>query len=245
MPQKGRFIVVDGLDGIGKSIFLNTLKEESEQRGKKVLDIEPFWKEYNNYPALDDIIGNYHAVLTCEPTFCGVGRIIREELIQKEKNYSVQLIAKAFAADRQKLYQKLILPLLKSGIDIYQSRSLATSLVFQRQTALNQGQTLTMEDILQIPGNAFCYRHPMDFLIIPTIDTVEEVIKRLTERKDKVDNCIFETFEFQRKLKEVYESAGFQNIFERNGTTIIYMDAGKTIEFSRQQMRNFYKEYLD
>ena len=36
----------------------------------------------------------------------------------------------------------------------------------------------------------------------------------------------------------------FKDVFERVGTQVIYMDAGQTIEHSKEQARDFYKQKL-
>lgn len=245
MPQKGRFVVVDGLDGIGKGVFLNTLQEEAEARNKKVLDVVHFWQEFNDHPSPREIIGEYNAILTAEPTFVGIGKYIREELVStKSKGYSPQILTEAYALDRWILYETLLLPVLDAGVDVYQSRTYATSLVYQRQMMLDRGEAFDPQDILNAPGNAFCHRHPMDFLIIPTLQNPQELMTRLANRK-KEDNCIFEKIEFLTKVSAYYESEELQDIFESNGTKIIYMDASVSIEFSQQQMRDFYKQYLE
>ncbi len=68
-------------------------------------------------------------------------------------------------------------------------------------------------------------------------------MRRLKEREKK-DNCTFEKIEFQLKLKEHYESNWFKEIFERKNTRIIYIDSGISLESSKQQARDFYKQYL-
>ncbi|PIN76869.1 hypothetical protein COV17_00670 [Candidatus Woesearchaeota archaeon CG10_big_fil_rev_8_21_14_0_10_36_11] len=240
--KRGTFIVIDGLDGVGKGVFLDTLAEEARNDGKRVFDVHKFWEENDFHPDVSLIIGKYDVVLTSEPTFIGAGRHVRTELIAKNgRRYSPESIAQAYALDRMILYESFILPLLEAGIDVFQSRSFSTSIVYQHQSALDEGRAFSVEDILAIPGNAFCLKHPMNFLIIPTIQDVQEAIRR-AESREKDDDCVFENLEFQLKLKSHYESAWFRTIFERIGTTIISMDAGKTIEHSKQQMRDFYKK---
>lgn len=242
--KRGKFIVVDGLDGIGKGFFLQVLAEEAQRDGKRVLDVTIFWKEHNRHPLLSEIIGKYDVVLTAEPTFCGIGKYIREELVAKNnRSYSQQVIAEAYAVDRRILYEILVLPLLEKGIDVYQSRSLTTSVVYQQQSALNQGDQFSPLDILSIPGNVFCYNHPMDHLIIPTIQNVAEVMERLQQR-GKQDNCQFENLPFQLQVKKHYDSEEFQQLFRVKGVTITYLDAGQTLDFSRKQAQEFHQKYL-
>tara|TARA_Y100000034_G_C6753931_1_gene335355 strand:- start:70 stop:804 length:735 start_codon:yes stop_codon:yes gene_type:complete len=241
---KGRFVVVDGLDGIGKGVILRALKEAARTQGKKVFDVHEFWWGHDYHPDPQSIIGEYDVVVTSEPTFVGVGKYIREELIAKnQRDYSSEIIAEAYALDRWILYRKLILPLLEAGVDVFQSRSFSSSIVYQRQSAMDAGNKFDVDDIMELPGNAFCAEHPMDFLIVPTIKDAEDAMKRSQER-EKDDNCVFENIDFQLKIKEHYESDEFRELFENLGTEVVYLDAGKTVEFSQQQAKEFYEKKL-
>ena len=68
-------------------------------------------------------------------------------------------------------------------------------------------------------------------------------MKRLSGR-EKDDNCVFENLPFQLKVKEHYESLDFQKFFASLGVPVTYLDAGKTIEFSKEQAKEFYHKYL-
>jgi thymidylate kinase len=244
MVKKGKFVVVDGLDGVGKGVFLDTFVEEARKKGKRVYDVHEFWKEHDFHPPSEEIIGNYDLVLTSEPTFVGIGRYIREELTAKNnRRYTPEAVANAYALDRMILYQQLIIPLLEAGIDIYQSRSFSTSIVYQRQSALDEGREFDVGEILAIPGNAFCYQIPINFLIIPTIHDPAEAVRRANAR-EKEDNCRFENLGFQLRIKEHYESPEFREVFERKGTEVIYLDAGISLEESKRQARETYGKNL-
>tara|TARA_Y100000310_G_C20506456_1_gene726630 strand:+ start:1 stop:741 length:741 start_codon:yes stop_codon:yes gene_type:complete len=244
MNKQGRFVVIDGIDGVGKSVFLNTFIKEAKKDGKRIFDVHKFWENNHFHPSPQEIIGNYDIVITSEPTFIGMGKLIREELIAKNKrDYSNNSVAEAYALDRRILYEQLLIPLLKAGLDIYQSRSLSTSIIYQQQTALDQGQEFSVQDILSIPGNKFCYEYPINFLVIPTIVDVQEAIRR-SELREKDDNCKFENLDFQLKVKKHFESQEFKSVFEQKGTKLIYLDAGKTVEFSQQQAQEFYQNNL-
>jgi len=80
----------------------------------------------------------------------------------------------------------------------------------------------------------------MDFLIVPTIKDAEEAIRRVSER-EKDDNCIFENLEFQLRIKAHYESEEFRKIFENAGVNVTYLNAGKSLESSKEQAREFYR----
>jgi len=238
--MSGKFVVVDGIDGIGKGVFLSALVEEAKKNGLRVFDVHEFWKEHDFHPDPQELIGNYDLVITSEPTFIGIGKVIREEFISRNnRHYSTEAIAQAYALDRMTLYQQLLIPLLKAGLHVFQSRSFSTSIIYQRQSALDEGREFSISEIMSIPGNAFCSRFPPDFLLIPTIKDVQEAVRR-AEARDKDDNCEFENLAFQLKIKAHYESKEFQELFANLGTELIYLDAGQTLEFSQQQAQEFY-----
>ena len=62
--------------------------------------------------------------------------------------------------------------------------------------------------------------------------------------RDKDDNCEFENLEFQLKLKKQYDSSEFREVFERKGVKLVSMDVGGTLEYSKEQAREFYRVFL-
>ena len=245
MQKRWRLTVCDGLDCAGKGVFLDALAEEARRSGKRIFDVHQFWAEHNFHPSPYDIIGNYDVILTSEPTFVGIGKYIRNEIIAKNgRDYHPVVHAEAYALDRRILYQQLLLPVLAAGVDVYQSRSFSTSVVYQLQTALDQGLDCDIDQIMNIPGNSFCASYPVDFLVVPKIDDVEEAMRRLVGR-DKDDRCEFETFDFQTKLRMHYHGEPFKALFERLGVALIYMDASKDVEFSQQQAKDFFHQRLE
>ncbi len=79
--------------------------------------------------------------------------------------------------------------------------------------------------------------------MIPTINSIDDIIERLNKRSKK-DNAIFENYEFQLKLKPYFESKKIRNLFEKKGTIVIYPDAGVSIDYSKEQAKNIWEEYI-
>ena len=241
--KRGKLVAVDGLDGVGKGVFLNTFVEEAKKDGKRVFDVDAFEKKNGHLPSPYEIIGQYDLVKTSEPTYSGIGKLIREEYTTKGSNYSPRTVADAYALCRRILTEQLSLILLEAGIDDYRSRAFSAAITFQRQSALNLGEELSIAEIMSIPGNKYCAEHPMDHLVIPTIVDVVEAMNRIAQR-DKDDNCKFENLNFQLKLKPHFESEEFKALFASLGVKLTYMDAGVSKEHSQQQAREFYQQHL-
>lgn len=237
---KGIFVVIDGLDGIGKGVCLDVLKQEVLDSKLKVFDVNEYWEENNKIPFLEDI-GEIDVLITSEPTYQGVGKYIREVLVCKdEKPFTTSVIAQAYSLDRAIFYERLILPALKEGINVFQSRSVSTSIAYQKLTGEKDG--VDLDFILNLPGNKLALENPPNYLVIPTIKNIEEVINRLNNR-EKEDNCLFENLEFQLEVKKEYESSEFKEIFESRGTTILSVDVGKTLEHSVKETKKLAEKY--
>ena len=123
----GKFVMIDGLDGSGKGVAADALKEYTLSKGKRILDLREYWKTNQGFP---DIEG-YDVIISAEPTFTHIGKKIREEMIKNGSTYSAQEIAEAYSEDRKELYEKIILPALEQGKWIFQERGVVTSLVYQ------------------------------------------------------------------------------------------------------------------
>jgi dTMP kinase len=224
--MKGKFVMIDGLDGSGKGVIATALREYEEKKGKRVLDLREYWKENPRIPSLEEVKG-YDVIISSEPTSAMIGKVIREEIISKDtRKYSGLTTAHAFSIDREILYKKLIVPAIQQGKTIIQERGVITSLVYQPV----QLEKITLMDIIRLPGNAFALKHAPTLLLITKIDP-DVAMKRLKER-EKQDNAIFEEIFFQRKIAARYNSDWLKRIFEKNKTQIAYIDTSspRTIE---------------
>jgi dTMP kinase len=102
------FIVIEGLDGSGKSTQCHLLEQEFTRRGLPVL-------------------------ATRQPTSTKIGELIRDAL---HKVFPVEndTIALLFAADRVQHYHSVILPALESGTHVICDRYFYSNLVYQGNT---------------------------------------------------------------------------------------------------------------
>ncbi|MFH1592299.1 MAG: hypothetical protein ABIB47_02955 [Candidatus Woesearchaeota archaeon] len=242
--MRGTFVVIDGLDGIGKGEIELAIKEYEEQKGTKILDLKDFWKEHHRHPEIHEL-EDYNMLISAEPTRAWIGASIRGEITADNKRiYSALSTAHSFALDRLILMKRVILPALEKGIKILQSRSVVSSLVYQQVQAKEQNISLTPEEIMQIEGNRFQLDNPPSLLIIPTIHNVEEVIKRLSGRFKK-DKCEFENLEFQKKIKPLYESEWLKNLLTSKGSEVKYLDVGVSIPETRRQAVEMWKQHTE
>ncbi len=236
----GCFLMVDGLDGAGKGVVINALKEHFEKTGRRIFDLRAYWKETNDIPELSQV-ADYDVICSSEPTFSMVGKVIREEIVRdNERKYSGLTTAHAFALDREILYRKLLLPARQAGKIILQERGVVTSVVYQPV----QLERMNLADILNLPGNRLAIKNSPDILLILQVEPAE-AIRRLQERGKK-DHAIFENLVFQRKLGLRYESGWLKKLFETRGSRVIYLDTSppRTPEDTREFAVKIWQDHV-
>lgn len=228
---KGKFIMIDGLDGSGKGTAVSALRDYFESQGKKIFDLREYWKQTNDIPELEEVM-DYDVICTSEPTFSMVGKVIREEIVRTNKRqYSGMTTAQAFALDREILYKKLILPAKKAGKIIIQERGVTTSLAYQPV----QNERIQLKEIINIPGNQMAIKNAPDLLIIVKVDP-EVAIERLQAREKK-DQAIFENLVFQRNVQYRFESEWLKKLFTHYNSNVVYLDTNQpsTIEDTKNK----------
>ncbi|TAN33394.1 hypothetical protein EPN28_02490 [Patescibacteria group bacterium] len=222
------FIVIDGIDGSGKGTIINFWKEELAAEGNGIFDLKNYIKETCEYPSLTET-RPYDFIFSAEPTYTGVGKVIREELIKNGNNYSMAAIAQAYSLDRLILYKKMYIPLLADGRCIIADRSFSTSLAYQ-----TFGGEMNFAGIAALPGNALALEHRPDHLIICDLQA-EEALARLNERGDKKDNAVFEKLEFLKKAEAQFKNPEYQKIFTDRGTAVHYLSTADKIDIIKQK----------
>jgi dTMP kinase len=222
------FIMLDGIDGSGKSTVIKTWKEELERNGKRIFDLKNYWEKKKKYPLLEEL-SNFEFIFSCEPTHAGIGKVIREELINKNNKHPARAISEAYSLDRLVLYTRLLIPLLKQSKHIIQDRGVSSSLAYQPIL----DKKLNIKFHLSLPGNQLAMLYRPDYLVLLEADP-GLAMKRLGARTSKKDNAIFEKINFQKKLARLYRSAAFKKIFASRGTRVLYLPANDKIDIMNE-----------
>jgi thymidylate kinase len=232
-PDQGRLIAIDAIDGAGKDTMAAALVEElARLHGEKhVLDLDEKILRGKTavFPHGDhEFFDSIRAIKVSEPTFGGIGLAIREE-IMKKKAYDAEETAWAYALDRHVLYERTVLPFLRSkpGRIVIQARGLMSTLTYQPLEAEMAGKKMSVEELLSYPGNQVELSRRPD-LIILLVCTPETAQKRLAARAGKVDGDKFSDLRFQAKVSMRYRSPEVIGVFERLGTKVVYIDAEKS-----------------
>ncbi len=240
--NNGTFIMIDGIDGSGKSTIMTTWKEVLEAAGKSVFVLKDFWAQHNRHPEPKEIPEDTFAIISAEPTNIWIGAAIRQEMIQKhDREYSAHAIASAFAMDRLVLYKRVHMPARVRGIHIIQDRGVSTSLCYQALTLQDQG--ITREHIAELEGNAFALQNAPDILLLLDV-APETCVARLAGRVEKDDNAIFEQIAFQKQADACFRSPEFQEFFTKNGSKVHTFNADQELDILQPQLRDLLSEYL-
>jgi len=233
--MKGKLVMIDGLDGSGKSTVLNLIANWVKNKDLKLLDIREFSKEHKRIPNYEEI-SDYDVYLSSEPTYGKMGRAIKEELIDlnNNQNYSGLGIAQAFSLDREILYKKFIIPALEAGKVIFQENAITTTFIYQPVQI-----HIPLSYLMNLPGNKLALKYFPNVIIILKIEPETAMV-----RLGKVsDNVIFKEINFQRKISFRYGADWFQELFKKQGSKVIYCDVNPPKE--KEDIKNEIIGYLN
>jgi len=133
--SKGAFIVLDGLDGCGKTLQSKALRDELKARG-------------------------FDVAYTAEPSNNTVGRFIQSILLTEKIPAEVEALL--FAADRHEHLKKEILPNLEAGKVVICDRYLYSSLAYQGAQGVDVNWIRTINSFVVKPDIAFYLDVPPD-----------------------------------------------------------------------------------
>lgn len=230
-------IMIDGIEGGGKSTIVESWKKCASEQGKNIFDLKKYGLENGRYPEYNEL-QSYDIIFSAEPTFFGIGKIIREEMIKNGSDYSELAIAQAYSLDRLVLYKKIILPALQDNKIVIEDRGVSTSLCYQALSG-----NLSLDILAQLPGNALALKHRPDHLILISM-SIETAQKRLASRYEKQDDAIFDKIDFQQKAATMYLSPEYQKLFTDRGTAIQYLNTDVEIDIMKQNAVNIFNTLI-
>lgn len=235
------FIMIDGIDGSGKSTVVHVWKDYLKEQGKTIFDLKDYQKEFNRYPDFTEA-NSCDFIFSHEPSSAGIGKVIREEFIRNNTDYPAYAIAEAYALDRLIIYKKMIVPALAENEKIIISdRAVCTSLCYQH---ILDPKNLTFDVLAKIPGNAFTLKYPPQHLILMDI-APDKAFARISGRVEKNDNAIFEKLDFLKKAAGIYRSEEYQRFFTKLGTKIHYLNAETEIDIMKQEATELLKQLIN
>lgn len=120
----GKFIVVEGIDGCGKTIHSKNLCKDLRKKG-------------------------YCTIWTCEPMHGKIGKLIREYYITKVNIPTVDLYL--FLADRAEHVSTVILPALEKGTNVVSDRYKYSHIAYQGTSGIDPLQIKKMNEAFPVP----------------------------------------------------------------------------------------------
>lgn len=136
MSERGRFIVLEGLDGAGTTTQAARLTAWLRSQGREV-------------------------VPTHEPTDGPVGRLIRQALRREEGAVHLDTLPWMFAADRADHLTRLVEPSLRAGVDVVSDRYLHSSLAYQ-STQRPLEQVWSLNEQFRVPDLTVFMQIPVE-----------------------------------------------------------------------------------
>ena len=185
--MKGKFIVLEGIDGCGKT---TQIKELSEWLPKSGL-----------------INKNATLIKTREPGGSILGREIRDMILNNDKanppsNLTELLL---YYADRAEHISKIILPALQNGNWIISDRFSGSTLAYQ-----GYGREISI-DIIKKLENIVCQNIKPDLTIFLEISPEESILRRKNKVADRIES---EGLDFLKKVNHGFKLIALENDWE-------------------------------
>ncbi len=158
MGKKGVFIVVEGLDGSGKTTQAGLLAKKLSK--------------------------NYNVMLTAEPSRGKIGTFIREGCLYENKRLPIEAEALLFAADRIEHMQTELKPALDEGKIVICDRYVYSSLAYQGSAGLSLDWIKTINAralqpdfsvFIDCPAELVLFRLRRKKSVMETLDTQRKV----------------------------------------------------------------------
>ena len=184
--MEGKFIVLEGIDGCGKTTQINKLSRWLPNSGL--------------------IKRNSTLIKTREPGGSLLGRELREMILNNKSNppsHLTELLL--YYADRAEHLSKTIFPALQNGHWILSDRFSGSTLAYQ-----GYGREINI-DIIQKLENIVCQNIKPDITFFLEISPEESVFRRQNKVADRIES---EGLEFLKKVNHGFKLIALENNWE-------------------------------
>ena len=176
--MKGKFIVIEGIDGCGKTTQIN---------------------EISKWLPTSGLMGvNSKLVKTREPGGSLLGKKIRNLILDNNKNNKPSSLAELllYSADRAEHVSKIISPALEKEDWVLSDRFASSTLAYQ-----GYGRNINLEIIKDIESIVCQGQHP-DLTIFLEISAEESIVRRKNLVPDRIES---EGIKFLKKVNEGFK----------------------------------------
>lgn len=180
---RGKYIVIEGPDGTGKTTQADLLQQHLEAQGKDVMHIK-------------------------EPGGSPVSEAIRTVLLDSTLERTPMTNILLFTANRHELWHAVIEPALARGTWVITTRNYWSTLAYQ---GFGEGMDATIIIATTSAFTSKNYMQP-DFACILTLDDIAEGARRVAQRGELEKPDTFESKDdaFQRRVREGYTAIAKQ-----------------------------------
>ncbi len=203
--EKGLFITFEGADGCGKTTQLNLLKEYLENNG-------------------------YEVVLTREPGGKGLGKKVREILLNYDGEVSNRCESFLFLADRAQNIDIIVTPAIEQGKIVLCDRHTDSSVAYQ-----GYGRGLDINQINTLNNLATNNKKP-DLTLVFDVD-IETSMQRVGNEKDRMESAGKEFFNRVRN--------GYLELAKQEPERIKVIDSTKSIPEVQKDVLEIIKTKLN
>ena len=185
--MKGKFIVLEGIDGCGKTTQINELSKWLPKSGL--------------------INNNATLIKTREPGGSNLGKEIREMILNNNKSNPPSILTELllYSADRAEHISKIILPALQNGNWIISDRFSGSTLAYQ-----GYGREISI-DIIKKLENIVCQNIKPDLTFFLEISPEESILRRKNKVADRIES---EGLEFLKKVNNGFKIIALENNWE-------------------------------
>ena len=185
--MSGKFIVLEGIDGCGKTTQINELSKWLPKSGL--------------------INKNRTLIKTREPGGSILGRGIRDMILNNHKSDSPASLTELllYSADRAEHISKIISPALQDGNWIISDRFSGSTLAYQ-----GYGREINIDIIKQLE-NIVCQNIRPDLTFLLEISPEESILRRKNKVADRIES---EGLEFLKKVNNGFKAIAIENNWE-------------------------------